>query len=123
VEARRAFEPEGGGSSAAGDEERLARVGVACDGTCHLAYLVRRSGWTRLELRVAPLAAGASDGGPQAVPPGRRAAEGCLAMAPAFSPDGRWVHTAVPDGRDGVRVERFGVSPPEAAASGPTPGE
>jgi hypothetical protein len=50
-------------------------------------------------------------------------AEGCLPLAPAFSPDGRWVHAAVPDERDGVRIERSAVFPSADDHSGPTAGE
>jgi hypothetical protein len=123
VEARRAIGPEGEGSAADGDEEYSPVVGVASGGFRNLAYLVRRQGQSGLELRVAPLAAGASDEGPQAVPPGRKVTDGCLAMAPSFSSDGRWVHAAMPDERDTVRIERLAAFPTEYDGSLPRTGE
>jgi hypothetical protein len=123
VEARRAIEPEGGDSADAGVEERLPGVGMGCDGTWHLAYLVHRSGRSRPELRIAPVGAEAPDGGPKSVPPGRVLAEGCLPLAPASSPDGRRVHAAVPVEGDVVRIVRLAVFPSADDHSGPTSGE
>jgi hypothetical protein len=123
VEARRAIEPGGEGSSSTGDEEHLPVVWMGCDGSWHLAYLVHRSGRMWPELRVAPLTTEASDSGPQSVLPGRKVMEDCLPMAPAFSADGRWVHAAVPDERETVRIERLAVLPSEGGRPGPVAGE
>ena len=67
--------------------------------------------------------AGASDEGPQAVTPGRKVTDSCLAMVPTFSSNGRWVHAALPDGRDVVRIGRWALSSTEDDGYLPSIGE
>jgi hypothetical protein len=115
VEARRAVGAAGDGAPEPDEEERLPQVGPGPDGRW-LAYLVRRRGESGLDLRVAPPTPPATAGGPVAALSSRRLAEGCLALAPVFSPDGRWIYAARPDDGYGVRLERFAASPERGAA-------
>jgi hypothetical protein len=92
------------------DEERSPALGRSIDGKSLLAYLDRRSGSTSWDLWLAPITADAASGAPRVLAStGRKLAEGCVAVPPAFSPDGRWVYVWRPDLRDGIRVERFAV--------------
>jgi hypothetical protein len=112
VAAGRAIARDDDGSAADRDVERLPAVGATRDGRMLLAYLARRRGRKTWELWVTPIAADGADRAPWALSPGRKLVEECLAMAPAFSPDGRWVYAALPDERDGVRMERFEIALP-----------
>jgi hypothetical protein len=107
--------------------ERMPVVGLGRDGRPMLAYLARgRGDW---ELWVTPIAPGASAGAlPTPTSPGTRLAGGCVAVAPTFSPDGRWVYAALRDPQDGIRMGRFEVAPPgngspatRSAKEGPVP--
>ena len=111
VAAGRLIVPDGHGSAVARREERLPAVGRAGDGVPLLAYLARSPEDTTWELWVAPIVPAAAGGAPRVLASsGRRLAEGCAAMAPTFSPDGRWIFAASHDVRSGLRMRRFEVT-------------
>jgi hypothetical protein len=59
-------------------------------------------------LWVTPIASTWGDGVPKAViSAGRKLAEGCYPVAPAFSADGRWVYVMRHSGGPEVRLERL----------------
>jgi hypothetical protein len=98
------------------DEERLPALCTSIDGKSLLTFLGRRPGCTAWDLWLAPITSDASSGLPRVLASaGRKLAEGCVVMAPAFSPDGRWIYAWRRDVRDGVRVERFAVDAPADA--------
>jgi hypothetical protein len=107
IAVRRAIVPD---SAAPDAEERLPSVGRTADGTLLLAYLARPCARVRWELWVAPIGLEASGGTPEVLASEqRRLADGCEAIVPTFSPDGRWVFAALHDVRSGVRMHRFEV--------------
>ena len=111
VAAGRLIVPDGQGSAVARREERLPAVGRAGDGAPLLAYLARSPEDATWELWVAPIVPAAAGGAPRVLASsGRRLAEGCTAVAPTFSPDGRWIFAASHDARSGLRMRRFEVT-------------
>jgi hypothetical protein len=113
IAVRRTIVPESASPDA---EERLPSVGRAADGTLLLAYLARPRGRVRWELWLAPIGLEASGGPPEVrASDQRRLADGCEAIVPTFSPDGRWVFAALHDAGCGVRMHRFNVPNWEAA--------
>ncbi len=93
VGAERAIGPEALGSSQVPLQELLPSVGITSDGTPVLAYLAENQYHAPLELRVSPIAPAASDRGPRVLrSEGRKLAEGCASVLPAFSADGRWIY-------------------------------
>jgi hypothetical protein len=121
VSAGRAILHDGGDSPDSCTEERMPSVGKAADGTLLLAYLSHLSHDATWELWVAPIAPGTTAGPPRVLASsGRRLAEGCALVAPAFSPDGRWIFATVTDKRCGVRVRRLAatesIAPPSWSA-------
>jgi hypothetical protein len=103
------------------DEERSPALVTSIDGKSLLAYLDRRNGSTAWDLWLAPITADAVSGAPRVLAStGRKVAEGCVAVPPAFSPDGRWVYAWRRDVRDGARVGRFAVG--AVADAPPAPG-
>ncbi len=110
VAAGRLIVPDGHGSAVARREERLPVVGRAGDGAPLLAYLARSPEDFTWELWVAPIVP-AAGGAPRVLASnGRRLAEGCAAVAPTFSPDGRWIFAASHDAQSGLRMRRFEVT-------------
>jgi hypothetical protein len=96
-----------GGSSRAPDEERRPCVGRASDGRLLLAYLGRRPEQSAWDLRVAPISVDGSSGAPRIVRSAERTlARGCIALAVAFSADGRSIHVSL---RDTQSVGAWGV--------------
>jgi hypothetical protein len=88
----------GGGSPRAPDEERRPCVGRARDGRLLLAYLARAEGQAGWDLWVAPIALDESTRAPRVVRSARhKLAEGCVALALAFSADGRTIHVSLRD--------------------------
>jgi hypothetical protein len=97
--------------SAGRDLERLPTVGPMRQGTAMLAYLARDRSRRTWDLWVTPIASSRVDGRSKAVMlAGRKLAEGCYAMAPAFSDDGRWVYVMRHPGGPEPRLERFQVA-------------
>jgi hypothetical protein len=123
VAAGRAIDTGGDGQASGWESERLPAVGATRDGRLLLAYLARVRGQEYWELWVTPITADGADRTPSALSPGCKLAEGCLSLAPAFSPDGRWVYAARRDARDGIRIARFAVVLPAANPSGDSIGE
>ena len=111
VAAGRLIVPGGQGSAVARREELLPAVGRADDGAPLLAYLARSPEDATWELWVAPIVPAAAGGAPRVLASsGQRLAEGCAAVAPTFSPDGRWIFAASHDARSGLRMRRFEVT-------------
>jgi hypothetical protein len=73
--------------------EFLPRVGMMKNDTPLLAYMVENEYQGPLELWVSPIAPTAPGNGPCVLRwEGRKLAENCACVAPAFSADGRWVY-------------------------------
>jgi hypothetical protein len=113
VGAERAIVPEAPGRSPSRGtvppREFLPSVGMASDGTPLLAYMAESRHPGPLELWVRPIAPAAPDRGPRVLGSGgRKLAEGCAPVTPAFSADGRWVY-AWRWGDRKVRPERLAV--------------
>jgi hypothetical protein len=98
-------------------EEQSPALCKSADGRSMLAYLERRPGSHTWDLWLAAITTDAASGAPRVLASaGRRLAEGCVAVPPIFSPDGRWLYAWRRDAPDGARVQRFAV---DAAADGP----
>jgi hypothetical protein len=98
-------------------EEQSPALCKSADGRSMLAYLERRPGCPTWDLWLAAITPEATSGSPRVLESaGRKLAEGCVAVPPIFSPDGRWVYAWRRDAPDGARVQRFAV---DAAADGP----
>jgi hypothetical protein len=113
--------PEGVSTGTIRDEERLPAVGKTRDGPLMLAYLAHESGRSTWDLWMTSLEFGGSDQASR--PPasiGRKLAEGCEPIGPAFSADGLWVYAVQREGEGKSRLERFPVTvtdhPPAAHA-------
>jgi hypothetical protein len=73
-------------------DERRAQVTETADGLAVVAYLLKNVNRATFELRVAHLDLDEETGGLRLVPGTERTlADGCLAVAPVFSADARWV--------------------------------
>src|SRR5262249_54942828 len=89
----------------------LPSVRRAADGTLLLAYLTRPPERTHWEVWVAPIGLDRPDGTPRVLESARRRlGEGAAAIAPAFSPDGRWVFAAMYDEENQTLVRRFAAN-------------
>ena len=92
--------------------ERLPAAGRSADGTPRLAYLERaaeESGW---RVVVAPIRADGAGGAPAVHrAEGRVLAEGCGAVAPSFSADGRWLAGITAGGPPPSTVRRLPLDP------------
>jgi hypothetical protein len=78
------------------EEERLPQVTRTAEGGLALAYLHRSAGQASWELRVAPIAIDPDTGSPLVRRQEYRSlTEGCVATAPVFSLDGRWLYAVV----------------------------
>lgn len=113
VAAGRLLRPDGDDAPSQTIEERLPSVGTARDGTALFAYLTRASGESTWALWVATLMADATSGAPRVPTTGgmRKVAEGCEAVVPVFSADGRWVYATRRNARSESLLERFAVAP------------
>jgi hypothetical protein len=98
-----------------GLSERYPRVARTLDGRLILAYLLeqpQRAGW---QLRVARVAIDAETGDPIVETVAERTlAEGCLAAAPVFSADTRWVSAVLRTDPRPRPLRRFAVGAEEA---------
>jgi hypothetical protein len=93
------------------DAERLPSVGPMHQGTAMLAYLARARRRRTWDLWATPIASSRLDGGSKAgMLAGRKLAEGCYPVAPAFSDDGRWVYVMRHSGGPEPRLERLWVA-------------
>jgi hypothetical protein len=105
-------------------EERLPSIALTPAGGLTLAYLARMRDQTPWELRVARLESDPATGAPMVRRGGSRGlARGCIATAPAFSTDGRWVYGIVDcePGIAPIAPRRFPVAG-ALATSAPGPG-
>jgi hypothetical protein len=92
-------------------EQRHPIVGTTADGVKVLAYLARehnRAPWALWLTSITHCGDGAAPFAPS--PAGRKLAEGCVPVAPAFSADGRWVYAARCAPGSEPRLERFAVT-------------
>jgi hypothetical protein len=127
VGAERAFSAEMPGARQVPAQELLPSVGTATGGTLLLAYLAESRYQGPPDLWVCPIAAGEPGRGPRALrTAGRKLAENCAHVMPAFSADGRWVYAWRWVDRQ-LRPERLAVpiraDGPPGSQSGAYPGE
>jgi hypothetical protein len=109
VGAERAIVPELPGPSQEQPQEFLPNIGMTADGTPLLAYMARSRYDGPLDLWVRPIAPAAPGRGPHVLgSAGRKLAEDCAVIVPAFSADGRWVY-AWRRGDRKLRPERLAV--------------
>jgi hypothetical protein len=109
VGAERAIVPEAPPRGPRPPQESLPSVGMASDGTPLLAYMAQNRHGGPLEVWVSPISPAAPDHGPRVLhAAGRKLAESCAYVLPAFSADGRWVYAwRWVDGK--LRPERLAV--------------
>lgn len=111
VGAEQVIVPEGLGPTSPRDEERLPNVGLSRDGTPLLAYLARDRGQANWELWLMPIAPAQTGRGPRVLTAaGRKLAEGCAPVLPAFSADGQWIYAGRSVGGN-LRLERLAIDP------------
>jgi hypothetical protein len=98
VTAGRVIVPDWDGSTLTHEEERLACVGTAPDGTPLLAYLARTRDRAAWDLWVAPITFEGPNRTPRVLSSARRKlAEGCVGLVLAFSADGRSIYVSLRD--------------------------
>jgi hypothetical protein len=111
VATERAIVPEAPGPSQGQPQEFMPNIGMMADGTPLLAYLAESRYDGPLDLWVRPMAPAAPGRGPHVLgSAGRKLAEGCAGIVPAFSADGRWVY-AWRWGDRKLRPDRLAVEP------------
>jgi hypothetical protein len=93
------------------EENRLAALATAPDGTLVLAYLARPPGDFFWQLRLAPVAIEPASGDPRVDPAASHVvARQCAASVPVFAPDGHWVYVVVDRGGAPPHVVRYEVA-------------
>jgi hypothetical protein len=91
-------------------EERMPSIAAAADGTPMLAYLSRAGGYHDWQIRLGPVTIDPETRAPKAVvADSLLIAEKSAAVAPAFSPDGRWLNGVILPERSRSEAERFAV--------------
>jgi hypothetical protein len=103
-------------SNGAEFSERHPQVARTNDGGLILAYLREERNRRTWQLHVAPIEIDEETGDPSVAAEGDRTlTEGCLAVAPVFSPDARWVTGVLEADPPPRTVRRFAVGRDDVA--------